>query len=307
MTTFLDFFKKTEHKTSVDFFDPILEKDTPFFIDSYYLTWSTNPHILKALATQKAFMTELMKALKDKNDKKAIELCSHFPEPKYTGIGVSKDSVNGRGSKDIKVDKILTCLKSSKAAQTGLLEDLEELILVTEKIGADIISDITTNICLKLFADYTKEQCMKLGIQTSLTKQYYNYFCLNDLIWKREKLDLPHVEWGKDKVLGPVVLLPIQILDTIISYSANYLFTNIATPIYKMEAIKKYPTASFIYSVKIDDQRRVRVKDLRKQHPEYRGGKKNMDELISKNPRLLKEYRENVAKKRFLKRKGNKE
>jgi len=193
MLTFLDFFDKAEHKNSVDFFDPNLEKDTPFFIDSYYLTWSTNPHIIKALATQKAFMAELMQALKDKKDKRAIELCSHFPEPKYTGIGVSKDSVNGRGSKDIKVDKIITCLKSSKAAQTGLLEDLEELILVTEKIGADTISDITTNICLKLFADYTKEQCVKLGIPTSLTKQQYSYFCLSDLEWKNEKLDLPHV------------------------------------------------------------------------------------------------------------------
>ena len=32
-----------------------------------------------------------------------------------------------------------------------------------------------------------------------------------------------------------------------------------------------------------------------------------MDELIAKNPRLLKEYREKVAKKRYLKRKGKKE
>ncbi|MCO8055538.1 hypothetical protein [Acinetobacter towneri] len=31
-----------------------------------------------------------------------------------------------------------------------------------------------------------------------------------------------------------------------------------------------------------------------------------MDELIAKNPRLLKEYREKVAKKRYLKRKGKK-
>ena len=32
-----------------------------------------------------------------------------------------------------------------------------------------------------------------------------------------------------------------------------------------------------------------------------------MDELIAKNPRLLKEYREKVAKKRYLKRKGGKD
>lgn len=38
----------------------------------------------------------------------------------------------------------------------------------------------------------------------------------------------------------------------------------------------------------------------------FEGGKSNMDELIAKNPRLLKEYREKVAKKRYLKRKGKK-
>ncbi|MGA9697329.1 MAG: hypothetical protein WBQ67_00105, partial [Acinetobacter sp.] len=75
---------------------------------------------------------------------------------------------------------ILTCLKSSKAVQSGLLEDLEELILVTENIGADTISDITTNICLKHFADYTKDQCHKLGIQTSETQKVFSYFCLDE-------------------------------------------------------------------------------------------------------------------------------
>jgi len=32
-----------------------------------------------------------------------------------------------------------------------------------------------------------------------------------------------------------------------------------------------------------------------------------MDKLIASNPRLLKEYREKVARKRYLKRKGKKE
>lgn len=304
MTTFLENFNIPIGANDIDFFDPILEKDTPFYIDSYYLTWSTNKYVQTALETQKVFMSELMQALKDKDENKATELCSHFPEPKFTGLGVSKDSVNGRGSKDIKVEKILTCLKSSKAVQSGLLEDLEELILVTENIGADTISDITTNICLKHFADYTKDQCHKLGIQTSETQKVFSYFCLDEKKWKKTKLDLPHVPWGKDKILGPVILIPLQILDNIISYNSSYLFTNIATPLYKQEAIKKYPSASFIYSLKSNGEKRVKVKDLRKQHPEYCGGKKKMDELIAKNPKLLKEYKEKVAKSRYLKRKG---
>lgn len=56
----------------IDFFDPILEKDTPFYIDSYYLTWSPNKYVQTALETQKVFMTELMEALKNKDEKKLL-------------------------------------------------------------------------------------------------------------------------------------------------------------------------------------------------------------------------------------------
>lgn len=302
MRTFLDYFNVPKHNVSTDFFDICIDKDTPLYIDSYYLTWSDNPYCKDALNTQKVFMEELMLALKNSDEAKAKELCSHFPEPKFTGIGVSKNGVSGRGSKKVKVEIILNCLKSSKSAQTGLLSDLEELILVTENIGPDTISDITTNICLKHFADYTKSECLKLGIKTHETKQNYYYFCSIERIWKKTKLDLPHVEWGVNKVLGPVILLPLQILDRMISYKSNYFFTNIATPIYKDEALKKYPTASFIYSVKKNNEKRVKVKELRNKYPEYRHNKQNIDKLIAQNPALLKVYREKVAQRRYLNR-----
>ena len=96
-------------------------------------------------------------------------------------------------------------------------------------------------------------------------------------------------------------------MDSIISYDSQFFFTNIATPLYVEKVLKTQPFASFIYSLKSTKEKKVNVTDMRNLHPEYRGGKKNMDELISKNPRLLKEYRENVAKKRFIKRKGKKD
>jgi hypothetical protein len=303
MKTFLDYFNIPKDTITCDFLDIDIEKDTPLYIDSYYLTWAQNKYCKEALSTQKVFMEELMLALKNADHHKAQKLCSHFSEPKFTGLGVSQHGVNGRGAKDIKVKKILDCLKSSKAAQTGLLKDLEELILVTENIGPDTISDITTNICLKHFADYTKSECLKLGIKTYETNESFHYFCKNERKWKKTKFDLPHVEWGENKIIGPVILLPIQILDHMISYNANYLFTNIATPIYKDEALKKYPTASFIYSVKNNTEKRVRVRDLRNLYPEYRYSKVNMDNLIATNPKLLDEYREKVAQKRYTNRK----
>lgn len=306
MTTFLEYFNIPLDSSDIDFLDINLEKDTPVYIDSYYLTWSNNTFCQKSLKTQKVFMQELMDALKNKDDKKAIQLCSHFPEPKCTGIGVSSSSFNGRGSKKLKVEIILTALKKSKAAQTGLLEDLEEIILVTEKIGADTISDITTNLCMKHFAEYTLEKCNQLNIPTEMTKKDFYYFCEKDRVWRKDKLKLPHIPLGKEQIYSPIVLLPKEILDSIISYDCQFFFTNIATPIYVKNVLKNQPTASFIYSVKSTKEKKVNVTDMRNLHPEYRGGKKNMDSLITENPELLKDYREKVAKSRYLKRKGKK-
>jgi len=304
MTTFLEHFNIPLDQVKGEFLNLNLNKDTKLFIDSYYLTWSKNSYCIKEIETQKVFMAELMKSLKEDNIQLTTKLCSHFKEPKSTGIGLSIASYDGKGSKEIKVQKIISALKKSKAAQTGLLEDLEELILVTKDIGADTISDITANICMKHFAEYTLELCNQLNIPVEETKEYFFFFCPTDKLWKKSKFQLPHVPLGKNQVNSPIVLLPTEILDDLISYNSSYFFTSIASPLFAQEALRKYPQASFIYSVKSTGEKKVHLKDIRKLYPEYRGNKENMDEVITQNPDLLKAYRNKVAYKRYKDRKS---
>lgn len=303
MTKFLEHFNIPESHVNGEFLNLNLEKDTKLFIDSYYLTWSKNTYCIKALETQKIFMTELMSALKNNDDMKTYQLCSHFKEPKSTGIGLSIASFNGKGSNKIKVKKIIDALKLSKAAKTGLLEDLEELILVTRDIGADTISDITTNICFKHFAEYTLDQCNKLGIPVSETTDFFFFFCELDKKWKKQKFLLPHAPLTENKILSPIVLLPTEILDDLISYNSSYFFTSIASPIFAKDALNKYPLASFVYSLKSTGEKKVILEDIRKLYPEYRGNKENLDKLITEDPKLLKNYRTTVASKRYRDRK----
>lgn len=306
MSTFLSYFNIPLDQVSVDFLNLDLEKDTEKFIDSYYLSQSSNNFCIEALETQKIFMSELMTSLKESQINKTYHLCSNFKEPKCTGIGLSIGSYDGRGSAKIKVEKIIEALKTSKAAQTGLLTDLEELILVLKNIGADTISDITTNICMKSFAQYTVDQCSKLNIPIKETEDYLNYFCKTEKKWKKEKFKLPHVLLsGYDKE-SPIVLMPNEILDDLISYNSTYFFTNTASPVFAENAIRMYPTASFIYSVKSTKERKVNLTDLRQLHPEYRNTKENIDRLITEKPELLTKYRNTVALKRYKDRKTNK-
>lgn len=299
MPKFLEHFNIKETDVDGEFLNLDLEKDTKLFIDSYYLTWSKNAYCIKALETQRVFMEELMESMKTNNEAKTYELCSHFKEPKSTGIGLSISSFNGKGSDEIKVRKIIDALKQSKAATTGLLQDLEELILVIKDIGADTISDITTNICFKHFAEYTLEQCTKLNIKVSETEKEFFYFCEVNKQWKSKKFLLPHPPLGKSKTISPVVLLPTEILDDLISYNPSYFFTTIASPIYAKRALNKYPAASFVYSVKKTGEKKVVLKEIREKYPEYRGYKENLDKLVTESPSLLEEYKTKVASKRY--------
>ena len=80
MTTFLEYFNIPLDSSDIDFLDINLEKDTPVYIDSYYLTQSNNTFCQKSLKTQKVFMQELMDALKNKDDKKNFFHGIKFPQ-----------------------------------------------------------------------------------------------------------------------------------------------------------------------------------------------------------------------------------
>src|SRR5262249_48762160 len=55
-------------------------------------------------------------------------------------------------------------LRRSEAVRSGLLEDLEDTILMVEGISSDIVSDITTNLIREPLIRYTHDACQYYGI-----------------------------------------------------------------------------------------------------------------------------------------------
>ena len=56
-------------------------------------------------------------------------------------------------------------LRGSEATKTGLLENLEETILMVEGISSDIVSDILTNIIREPLIHYTSDAATYYGIR----------------------------------------------------------------------------------------------------------------------------------------------
>ncbi|MEW7195544.1 MULTISPECIES: hypothetical protein [Acinetobacter] len=296
MTTFLDHFK-IDRTQPIDFLNLNLENDTKIFLDPYSVAMTNNVHCMNAHKCIKAFMETLLAALKDGNENLAMNLCSHFQEPKGTGIGWTKKSYKGRGAGEIKASKLVEALMASEAVMSGAIEDLEELILVVEGLGLDTISDITINLGMKHFIEFTQEKCKELNINMEKSDKKINYFCHLENQWKSDYFQLPHAPIGEEKEKGQIILLPMSTLARLSPYGTSYFFTNIATPYFVEEG--KRAGASFIRATKSGGYK-ADLKKMR-ENDQYKGGKQRMGKFIKDHPGSLKEYREKVARYRYKK------
>ncbi len=295
MSTFLEYFKISN--VEIDFLNLDLEKDTKIFLDPYSVAMLNNKHCKNVHKCIKTFMQELLYALQSKDFELAQKLCDHFHEPKGTGIGWTKKSYKGRGAGKLKASKLVEVLSSSQAVISGAIEDLEELILVVEGIGLDTISDITINLGMKHFIEFTQEKCKELNIPLEPSKEKIEYFCYLDKMWKAEHFDLPHAPTGEKKEISQIILLPIDTLISLPIYQTSYFFTNIATPYFVKEVLSA--GVSFIRATK-SGKRKVNIKEMRKDE-RYKGGKARMGKFIVEHPSTLKDYRQEVALYRYKK------
>ena len=100
-------------------------------------------------------------------------------------------------------------LKNSKAAQSGLLEDLSDFALFIPLIGRDKISDMTTNIIRGALISYTQTQCELLSIpMRSVSSGFYWDIATQD--WRQSFLNFPDCN-GKKVILVPKYTVRYQV------------------------------------------------------------------------------------------------
>lgn len=196
MASFSSFFKLNKTQAELDFVDIDINLDTPLYIDPYALTtrddeWSIQCHQLVV-----SYFQTILLAIKNNDVAKGTRLLSHLGEPEETKLGVSQPGNKGRGIGPHQAGEMFKALKSSKAAQSGLLEDLSDFALFIPLIGRDKISDMTTNIIRDALISYTQNQCNLLAIPTRSVASGF-FWDIEKEEWLQNYVNLPVCNDGK--------------------------------------------------------------------------------------------------------------
>lgn len=196
MTKFSEIFNMRKKQAELDFVDITPGSDTPLYIDPSALTardddWSIYCHELVV-----SFFNSVLEAVKSGNRNRGIKLLSHLGEPEETHLGVSQDGNKGRGIGNLQASELFDALSESKAAKSGLLEDLTDFALFIPHIGRDKISDMTTNIIREALIIYTQEQCKLYNIPMESVNSGF-YWSKEKLEWEQGYKDLPLCDLSK--------------------------------------------------------------------------------------------------------------
>lgn len=274
---FKNFFKLKQKEDGLGFVNIPLNTDVELYIDPIVLKNQKGEWFIEANNLIVDFFEELLNAIRNNDDRRALYLLGKLREPNETHFGVSSNMPDGCGIGDEQALALLTKLKKSKAVATGHLKDLSDCELVINGIGSDKISDIVTNIIRGLLIEYTEEQCKNLEIPVKETMSGF-FWSQERKSWIRRKSMLPHY------CNKPVILVPKCIARK--QTTSNY--RNVYERI--IEALQDYNLSLNTSLVKVlkNGKRIVTKKSLKKDN---KCTKEFVLAYIDENPKFLEKYK----------------
>jgi hypothetical protein len=274
-----EYYNLGRTQPELDFVDVDVVGDVRVFVD---------PHALRRLESdwgaecrsliQNCFRT-VITSLQSGDEIRARGILGALREPNETHLGLSRGRARGRALGNESAIDVADSLAKSTAVRTGLLEDLEDTILMVENIGPDIISDITTNIIRHPLIKYTQQMCGIYGIPIEEVG--------SGRLW-----DPNHAQWYTAMVQQPVaqgrrlLLVPKSIVRLHMDYDPEEYYR-----LYLLEHLREAELSANTELVRLlkSGERRVYIGDLIKK---YGTGKAASVKITREHPELLQNYRD---------------
>ncbi len=280
LESFSEYFKLDKSQFELDFVDVLVNNgDIALFIDPYAISRRNDNWSVACNNMIVSFFQEVVNAIRNGNNNKAMQMLSGLHEPNETRLGLSRGrKPRGRGVGDKQAEAIYIALSGSTAVKTGFLKDLHEAELLIDGIGRDKVSDMTTNIIREKLTIYTQHQCMlhNIDMQEVPSGQIWNE---EDSIWKPYYHLLP-VCYKK-----PVLLIPKAIARYSLEFTHDEYYDHHVINFLQAEHLSA--NSSLVRVLKNGKRKAPFKKDLKKLYPI---SKQFLYEFSMQNPDVLRDY-----------------
>lgn len=272
-------FKLAVGQDALDFVDVDIWGDDRLYLDPRSLRTLRTPWADECVTLLQDFFGTVLTAIREGRHDHARYLLRHLREPNETHLGLSRGRPHGRALGPSSAHDVWDALVGSEAIQSGLLEDLEETVLMIEGISFDIVSDMATNVIREPLIHFTQAQARLHGIPLKRVG--------SGALWDPER----HEWFQRYELLplagtGKLLLVPKVIVRRKLHYSDDEYFRH-----YVLEFLMEKEVSSnseLVYLLK-DGTPRVDKKDLIKK---YGSGKHVAVEVTKEHPEILDRYRQ---------------
>lgn len=263
---------------ALDFVDVDVTGDDPLFVDPRALRTLRTPWADECVTLIQDFFGVILEEMRRERHEQAVHLLRHLREPNETHLGMSTGEAHGHALGPQSAESLWRALVESEAMQSGLLEDLEDTVLMIDGISFDIVSDISTNIIREPLIRFTQSQASIHGIEMERVDSG-PLWDPSQQQWTQEFVELPTPN-KRRLLLVPKVIVRKKLHYEPEDYFSNYVLT------YLME--QEISANSELVQLLKDGTPRVTKKALR---AKYGSGKRIAVEITKLHPEILVEYR----------------
>ena len=210
-----ELFNLGKTQFELDFVDIDTDKDTPLFLDPYFISKCEFPFAISAYSSIKSYFEFLLALLRGDELELAEELFSHLGESNDICLGMSTGNPRGHGMGPEDTKAIFEHLYGSRAMLTGIMEDIEDFRIFVPNVDKDKVSDMTANIIKKHLIEYTIEQCELYGIPLCDNVPSGMYWDSKKKIWDNQFVRRLIVK-GR-----PILLVPKRIVSYTVKYATS--------------------------------------------------------------------------------------
>jgi hypothetical protein len=279
------YFKLNRDQPSLDFVDVDVRGDSRIFVDPRALRLLHSSWADECAALVQSFFHAVLREIRRGANAKARRLLSALKEPNETHLGLSRDKAQGRALGQQSARNVWKALSESEAVKSGLLEDLEDTILMVEGISSDIISDITTNLIRGPLIRYTQQMAKHYGIPLKPKVNSGPLWDPKNKRWYSELVAMPVTKYGR-LLLVPKAIVRLKLDYDVNEYYRHYLLEH-------LREVELKANTELVHLIKKTKKPHVTKKDL---IAKYGSGKEMIVRETQNHPSVLESYRKRKSK-----------